>query len=247
MVKSLLKNLTFQVLTAIAIGLTIGYVQPTWGVALQPLGEGFIRLIKMVVGPIVFLTIAGGIASMGGLRKAGRVGGKALIYFEVITTLALAIGLLVANVVQPGKRDGHGIAMAVACSTERDDVSPSAESTSSQPTNAATDAEVAKIAHEARQHSLVNSLLGVIPVSVVAAHLPKETCSRSCSSRFCSARRWPVWGCGFNAHGGAGAIARGDVSHRRHDHEGRPARRRWERWPTRSENSVSHRSFRWRS
>src|ERR1700681_1998945 len=114
MSRPIYKNLTFQVLVAILIGLSIGYFKPAWGQALQPLGDGFIRLIKMVVGPIVFLTIVGGIASMGGIRKVGRVGGKALIYFEVITTLALAIGLLVANVVQPGTRDGRGIAVVTA-------------------------------------------------------------------------------------------------------------------------------------
>ncbi|MDB5324792.1 MAG: glutamate/aspartate:proton symporter GltP, partial [Phycisphaerales bacterium] len=96
------KNLTAQVLTAIAIGVFIGHFFPTTGAALQPLGDGFIRMVKMVVGPIIFLTIVVGIATMGDLKKVGRVGGKALIYFETVTTLALGIGLLVANVVKPG-------------------------------------------------------------------------------------------------------------------------------------------------
>lgn len=96
------KNLTAQVLVAISIGVLIGHLKPAWGVALKPAGDGFIRLIKMVVAPVIFLTIVGGIASMGDLKKVGRVGAKALIYFEILTTLALAIGLFVGNVFQPG-------------------------------------------------------------------------------------------------------------------------------------------------
>jgi aerobic C4-dicarboxylate transport protein len=102
MPRPLHRNLTVQVLLAIALGAAIGVLSPEWGIALEPLGKAFIRLVKMIVAPIVFLTIVVGIASMGDLKKVGRVGGKALIYFEVVTTLALAIGLLVANVWQPG-------------------------------------------------------------------------------------------------------------------------------------------------
>src|SRR5437868_2456962 len=94
--------MTFQVLTAIAIGVLIGVVKPRWGIALEPLKDGFINLVKMVVGPIIFLTVVIGIAGMGDLKKVGRVGLKAFIYFEIMTTLALAIGMLVSNVVQPG-------------------------------------------------------------------------------------------------------------------------------------------------
>jgi aerobic C4-dicarboxylate transport protein len=96
------KNLTFQVLTAIVIGATIAAIRPSWGVALGPLGDMFIRLVKMVVTPIIFLTVVVGISSMGNLKKAGRVGLKAIVYFEIVTTIALAIGLLVANVAKPG-------------------------------------------------------------------------------------------------------------------------------------------------
>src|SRR5689334_25097428 len=102
MAKPFYKNLTVQVLTAIAIGVVIALVSPKTGMALKPLGDGFIRLVKMVVTPIIFLTVVVGIASIGNLRKAGRVGIKAIVYFEVVTTLALAIGLIVANVVKPG-------------------------------------------------------------------------------------------------------------------------------------------------
>ena len=177
MPKSIYKNLTFQVLTAILIGLSIGYFKPDWGVALQPLGDGFIRLIKMVVGPIIFLTIVCGIASMGGIRKVGRVGGKALIYFEVITTLALAIGLLVANVVEPGTRDGRGIAVAATeepSGTATQDLkekeqTPASESSTRAIASDAANEQVAKYAKEAKKHSLVDSFLNVIPVSIIGA------------------------------------------------------------------------------
>jgi aerobic C4-dicarboxylate transport protein len=100
--KPIYKNLTFQVLTAIVIGATIASIKPEWGIALKPLGDGFIRLVKMVVTPIIFLTVVVGIASIGNLRKAGRVGLKAIVYFELVTTLALAIGLGVGNLARPG-------------------------------------------------------------------------------------------------------------------------------------------------
>lgn len=103
MTKPIYKNLTFQVLTAVAIGLLLGALRPEWGEAMKPFSDGFIRLVKMVVGPIIFLTIVVGISKMGDMKKVGRVGGRALIYFEVVTTIALAIGLLVVNIVQPGK------------------------------------------------------------------------------------------------------------------------------------------------
>ena len=103
MTKPIYKNLTFQVLTAVVIGLLLGALRPQWGEAMKPFSDGFIRLVKMVVGPIIFLTIVVGISKMGDMKKVGRVGGRALIYFEVVTTIALAIGLLVVNIVQPGK------------------------------------------------------------------------------------------------------------------------------------------------
>src|SRR5438045_4075105 len=103
MAKPLYKNLTFQVILAIVIGGIIGWIRPPWGLALQPLADGFLKLIKMVVGPIIFLTIVVGIASMGDLKKVGRVGLKAIVYFEIVTTLALALGLLVANGLKPGE------------------------------------------------------------------------------------------------------------------------------------------------
>ena len=100
--KRLASHLYFWVLLAIVAGGTVGYVDPNTGVALKPLGDGFIALVKMLISPIIFCTVVLGIAGAGSMKKVGRVGGKALIYFEVVSTFALAIGLVVANVVQPG-------------------------------------------------------------------------------------------------------------------------------------------------
>ena len=100
--KRLTSHLYFWVLTAIVIGGTIGYVQPETGVALKPLGDGFIALVKMLISPIIFCTVVLGIAGAGDMKKVGRVGGKALLYFEVVSTVALVIGLLVGNLVRPG-------------------------------------------------------------------------------------------------------------------------------------------------
>jgi aerobic C4-dicarboxylate transport protein len=142
-------QLTVQVVCAIAIGAAVGFLKPSWGQALQPLGDGFIRLVKMVVGPIIFLTIVVGIATMGDLKKVGRVGLKALLYFEVVTTLALAIGLLVANVMRPG--DGIQAQPAAAAGAE------------------VAEKETADYAAEAKHHSAKDFLLNVIPDNVVNA------------------------------------------------------------------------------
>jgi aerobic C4-dicarboxylate transport protein len=100
--RRLVRNLTFQVLCAVALGALLGAVDPALGRALRPVGDTFVKLVKMVIGPIIFLTIVLGISNIADLRKVGRVGGKALVYFEVVTTFALAIGLLVVNVTRPG-------------------------------------------------------------------------------------------------------------------------------------------------
>src|SRR4051794_27311690 len=94
--------LYIQVLIAIAIGILIGHFYPDLGKALKPLGDGFIALIKMMIAPVIFCTVVHGIASMGDLKKLGRVGVKTLVYFEVVSTLALGVGLLVGEIVQPG-------------------------------------------------------------------------------------------------------------------------------------------------
>jgi aerobic C4-dicarboxylate transport protein len=97
-----LKSLYIQVLIAIAIGVAAGYFYPAFAVALKPLGDAFIKLIKMMIAPLIFCTIVTGIATMHDTKKVGRVGLKALLYFEVVTTIALIIGLLVINILKPG-------------------------------------------------------------------------------------------------------------------------------------------------
>src|SRR5688572_23368969 len=100
--KNLTRHLYFWVLLGILVGGTIGYVSPETGVKLKPLGDGFIALVKMLIAPIIFCTVVLGIAGAGSMKKVGRVGGKALLYFEVVSTVALVIGLIVANVIKPG-------------------------------------------------------------------------------------------------------------------------------------------------
>src|SRR5678816_2687208 len=102
MVKRLAGHLYFWVLVAILAGGTLGYLLPDRAVALKPFGDGFISLVKMLISPIIFCTVVLGIAGAGDMKKVGRVGGKALIYFEAVSTVALAIGVVVANVIQPG-------------------------------------------------------------------------------------------------------------------------------------------------
>lgn len=143
MARPIYKNLTVQVLTAVVIGALIGKVKPHWGVALKPVMTGFINLIKMVVAPIVFLTVSAGIASIGDLKKVGRVGLKSLVYFEVVTTLALVIGLLVANTVKPGA----GMDTSKATMT----------------------AEIEKYQAQAKEQTIPQFLLSIIPESVVGA------------------------------------------------------------------------------
>jgi aerobic C4-dicarboxylate transport protein len=100
--KRIYKNLYFQVLTAIVLGALLGHFYPETGADMKPLGDGFIKLIKMIIAPIIFCTVATGIAGMEDMKKVGRVGVKALLYFEIVSTLALAIGLLVVTVIKPG-------------------------------------------------------------------------------------------------------------------------------------------------
>lgn len=98
----LYSRLYFQVLVAIAIGVLLGAYAPDFAAKMKPLGDAFIKLIKMMIAPIIFTTVVVGIAKMGDMKEVGRVGVKALFYFEVVTTLALVIGLVVVNVLQPG-------------------------------------------------------------------------------------------------------------------------------------------------
>ena len=96
------RSLYAQVLVGIALGILVGVLWPGFGVALKPLGDVFIKLIKMLIAPIIFCTVAGGVAKMSDVRSVGRIGGRALIYFEVVSTFALFVGLTVALVFKPG-------------------------------------------------------------------------------------------------------------------------------------------------
>jgi aerobic C4-dicarboxylate transport protein len=106
---NIVTNLTFWVLIAIICGLLLGYFKPKTGQEMKIVGDSFIQLVKIFIGPIIFLTIVLGIAGIGDLKKVGRIGIKALIYFEIVTTLALAIGVVAAYVIQPGKIDKSGL------------------------------------------------------------------------------------------------------------------------------------------
>jgi len=100
--KPLYKSLYLQVIVAIVIGILLGHFYPETGTAMKPLGDGFIKLIKMIIAPIIFCTVVVGIAGMEDLKKVGKTGGYALFYFEIVSSIALAVGLTIVNIVQPG-------------------------------------------------------------------------------------------------------------------------------------------------
>ena len=100
--KPLYRSLYFQVVTAIVIGVLLGYFYPDSGAAMKPLGDGFIKLIKMIIAPIIFCTVVVGIAGMEDMKKVGKTGGFALIYFEIVSSIALVVGLAIVNLIQPG-------------------------------------------------------------------------------------------------------------------------------------------------
>jgi len=100
--KRLIHSLYLQVLVAVALGALLGALHPSLGAAMKPLGDGFIKLVKMLIAPIVFATVVTGIAKMGDLRRVGRIGLKGIVYFEILTTFALALGLMVGEILRPG-------------------------------------------------------------------------------------------------------------------------------------------------
>ncbi|WOA53629.1 dicarboxylate/amino acid:cation symporter [Dickeya solani] len=144
MKKSIFKSLYFQVLAAITIGILLGHFYPALGQQMQPLGDGFVKLIKMVIAPVIFCTVVTGIAGMESMKAVGRTGAIALLYFEVVSTLALIIGLVVVNVLQPGA----GM-----------NVDPASLNV----------AAVANYATEAGKQGVVPFLMDVIPSSVIGA------------------------------------------------------------------------------
>jgi aerobic C4-dicarboxylate transport protein len=142
--KAVFKSLYFQVIVAIIIGVALGHFYPETGAAMKPLGDGFIKLIKMIIAPIIFCTIVVGIAGMEDMKKVGKTGGLAVLYFEVVSTIALVIGLIVVNVWAPG------VGMNVDVST--------------------LDTKgIAKYAEPGKMQSTVDFLLNIIPTSVVDA------------------------------------------------------------------------------
>ncbi|WP_409558802.1 dicarboxylate/amino acid:cation symporter [Agrobacterium sp.] len=138
------RHLYFQVLVAIVAGILLGHFWPSIGEQLKPLGDGFIRLVKMIIAPVIFLTVATGIAGMNDMKKVGRVAGKAMIYFLTFSTLALVVGLIVANVVQPGA--GMNI----------DPASLDAKA-------------VATYADKAHEQTITGFLMNIIPTTIVGA------------------------------------------------------------------------------
>jgi aerobic C4-dicarboxylate transport protein len=136
--------LYIQVIIAIIVGIAVGQYFPKTGVALKPLGDGFIQLIKMMIAPVIFCTVVHGIASIGDLKKVGRIGAKTLFYFEAVSTLALAIGLIVGEIVRPG--DGFNIDAA-----------------------ALDPKQVAGYITRAKEEGIVAHLLGIIPDSFFGA------------------------------------------------------------------------------
>ncbi|WP_422909249.1 dicarboxylate/amino acid:cation symporter [Pseudomonas sp. MAC6] len=133
-----------QVLVAITIGILLGHFYPETGVALKPLGDGFVKLIKMVIAPIIFCTVVSGIAGMQDMKAVGKTGGYALLYFEIVSTIALVIGLIVVNLAQPG------VGMHI---------DPNTLDASS----------IAAYASAGAQQSTIGFLLNVIPATVVGA------------------------------------------------------------------------------
>ena len=143
MSKKFCSTLYFKVLLGIALGIAFGFIQPDIAVKLKPLGDAFINLIKMIITPVIFCTVSVGIARMESLKAVGRVGGKTLLYFEIVTTLALFIGLIVVHFVQPGAGI-HADPATMDAST------------------------LGKFAH-AKQQSTQDFIMGIIPHSVVGA------------------------------------------------------------------------------
>ncbi len=143
------KTLYFQVIVAICIGVALGAFYPALGEAMKPLGDGFIKVIKMLIAPLIFLTVVVGIAGIGDMKKLGSVGVKALLYFEVVTTFALGIGLIIVNLVQPGA--------GINADVRTIDVS-----------------SIAKFVTTANNQSTVDFLLHIIPNTVVSAFAEGE-------------------------------------------------------------------------
>jgi aerobic C4-dicarboxylate transport protein len=143
------RSLYVQVLIGIALGIILGYAAPSTGEAMRPLGDGFIKLIKMLIGPIVFSTVVVGLARMGAMKQAGRIGWRAFVYFEIVSTLALVIGLIVVSIVKPG----------VGLQIDASKLDASA---------------VSAYANQSHELTTVGFLLNIIPTSFVSAFAQGE-------------------------------------------------------------------------
>ncbi|MCV9879820.1 dicarboxylate/amino acid:cation symporter [Brenneria izbisi] len=141
---SIVKSLYFQVLVAITVGILLGHFYPELGAQMKPLGDGFVKLIKMIIAPVIFCTVVTGIAGMESMKSVGRTGAVALLYFEIVSTIALIIGLIVVNIVKPGA----GM-----------NIDP----------NTLDASAVAVYTQQASQQGLIPFLMDVIPASAVGA------------------------------------------------------------------------------
>jgi aerobic C4-dicarboxylate transport protein len=140
----LYKSLYFQVLIAIGIGVLLGHFFPETGAAMKPLGDVFIKLIKMLIAPVIFCTVVMGIAGMESLKAVGKTGALALVYFEVVSTLALIVGLVIVNVVQPGVGMNIDVASLDASAVE-------------------------SYAKAAEQQGVIDFMLGIVPTTLLSA------------------------------------------------------------------------------
>jgi aerobic C4-dicarboxylate transport protein len=137
-------NLTVQVLVAMVLGVLIGWLYPDIGKDLKPLGDVFLRMVKMVIGPIVFLTVVTGISGIGDMKKVGRLGFKTIAYFEIVTTAALAFGLIVVNIVKPGA----GLTPPPAAMAQQ---------------------SAARVVAQTNQHSVLDTIIRIVPDNVIDA------------------------------------------------------------------------------
>ena len=158
-----LRHLYAQVLVGVALGILVGALFPQAGQSLKPLGDGFIKLVKMMIAPIILCTVVHGIASMGEVKRLGRLGFKALIYFEVVSTLALLVGLFIVNTLRPGA--GFNIDPGALDPTLTENY-----------------------ARQAKSLSTVAFLLNIIPTTFLEP-LAGGDCCKCCLSPSCS--RWP--------------------------------------------------------
>jgi aerobic C4-dicarboxylate transport protein len=192
----LLRQLWFQVLVAMAAGAALGYVQPALGAQMQPLGDAFVNLIRMIIGPVIFCTVVHGVASMNDMKRVGRVALKALIWFEAITLAALVFALVAVNIWQPGA--GMNIDAA------------------------ALDASAVKTYTAAAQHqTAAEFLLHIFPTTLVSAFVQGDVLQVLFVS-VCSPSRWCLLASRRGRFSISSAAVANLLPHRGADHVGAP-------------------------